>query len=79
MGKSGQIQVQVAWFYRPEEAMGGRKVWPMHLQSPFCIWGHHTDGCCLTHGDAWKPLHMKLRYWSPFLSWMEARYAWAAQ
>ena len=26
VGKHGQIQVQVAWFYRPEEAMGGRKV-----------------------------------------------------
>ena len=26
VGKNGQIQVQVAWFYRPEEAMGGRKV-----------------------------------------------------
>ena len=26
VGKAGQIQVQVAWFYRPEEAMGGRKV-----------------------------------------------------
>ena len=25
-GKSGQISVQVAWFYRPEEATGGRKV-----------------------------------------------------
>ncbi|KAK9916575.1 hypothetical protein WJX75_004358 [Coccomyxa subellipsoidea] len=24
-GKSGQISVQVAWFYRPEEATGGRK------------------------------------------------------
>ena len=33
MGKGGQIQVQVAWFYRPEEAMGGRKVKPMHPQS----------------------------------------------
>ena len=33
MGKGGQIQVQVAWFYRPEEAMGGRKVTPMHMQS----------------------------------------------
>ncbi len=31
MGKGGQIQVQVAWFYRPEEAMGGRKVKAMHM------------------------------------------------
>ena len=36
MGKSGQIQVQVAWFYRPEEAMGGRKVQPLHFKSPLC-------------------------------------------
>lgn len=24
--KDGQAKVQVAWFYRPEEAVGGRKV-----------------------------------------------------
>ena len=35
MGKGGQIQVQVAWFYRPEEAMGGRKVKLMQLWSHF--------------------------------------------
>ena len=42
MGKSGQIQVQVAWFYRPEEAMGGRKVWPIQLWAT-----HHTDSSYL--------------------------------
>lgn len=25
-GKSREVNVQVAWFYRPEEAQGGRKV-----------------------------------------------------
>lgn len=25
-GKNGQVNIQVAWFYRPEEATGGRKV-----------------------------------------------------
>ena len=25
-GKSNQIRLQVAWFYRPEDAAGGRKV-----------------------------------------------------
>ena len=33
--KTGQIQVQVAWFYRPEEAMGGRKVKPALHPTPF--------------------------------------------
>ena len=36
IGKAGQIQVHVAWFYRPEEAMGGRKVQSFDLYLPAC-------------------------------------------
>ena len=37
IGKAGQIQVHVAWFYRPEEAMGGRKVQSFDLCVPACM------------------------------------------
>jgi hypothetical protein len=37
IGKAGQIQVHVAWFYRPEEAMGGRKVECFDHCLPACV------------------------------------------
>ncbi|CAK0755513.1 hypothetical protein CVIRNUC_002380 [Coccomyxa viridis] len=42
VGKHGQIQVQVAWFYRPEEAMGGRKAF--HGQKEL-FKSEHYDWC----------------------------------